>query len=83
MEKGVQAWTGNTTVHTKCGAIKGFEDQSGTRVWKAIPFARPPVGDLRWKAPPGPCRTTLRDSRTVDTTNCTTRDSRARLARLK
>ena len=54
MGKGVQAWTGNTTEHTKYGAVKGFEDLSCRWVWKTIPFAKPPVGDLRWKAPRDP-----------------------------
>ncbi|GMT31209.1 hypothetical protein PFISCL1PPCAC_22506 [Pristionchus fissidentatus] len=40
---------------TSKGSIQGYESASfdGTRVriFKAIPFARPPVGDLRWKLP--------------------------------
>ena len=27
---------------------------SGTYAWKGVPFAKPPVGDLRWKAPADP-----------------------------
>jgi carboxylesterase type B len=27
---------------------------SGTYVWKGVPYARPPVGDRRWKAPSDP-----------------------------
>ncbi len=54
MKKEVKAWTGNRTVQTRCGAVKGFEDQSNTWDWKAIPFAKPPVGNLRWKAPRDP-----------------------------
>ena len=41
-------------VQTSYGAVKGSEDEAGTWVWKAIPFARPPAGDLRWKAPLDP-----------------------------
>jgi len=41
-------------VQTLYGAVKGSEDEAGTWVWKAIPFAKPPVGDLRWKAPQDP-----------------------------
>jgi para-nitrobenzyl esterase len=34
------------------GVIQGYQDEStGARVWKGIPFARPPVGDLRWREP--------------------------------
>ena len=47
-------WTGAETVHTAYGPIKGFEDEAGTWVWKAIPYAKPPVGELRWKAPQDP-----------------------------
>ncbi len=50
----VPAWTGSPTVYTKYGAVKGFEDKSETWVWKAIPYAKPPVDDLRWKAPRDP-----------------------------
>jgi para-nitrobenzyl esterase len=39
---------------TRFGAVRGFEDASDTWVWKAIPFARPPVGELRWRAPRDP-----------------------------
>lgn len=33
------------------GNIVGYRDQFDTHAWRGIPFARPPVGDLRWKAP--------------------------------
>ena len=54
MKKEVKAWRGNQTVQTRYGAVKGYEDQANSWVWKAIPFARPPIGDLRWKAPRDP-----------------------------
>ncbi|OHD69402.1 MAG: hypothetical protein A2W19_05705 [Spirochaetes bacterium RBG_16_49_21] len=41
-------------VETKYGLVKGQEDKNNTIVWKAIPFAKPPVEDLRWKAPRDP-----------------------------
>ena len=40
---------------TTFGQVKGVNDaQSATLWWKGIPFAKPPVGDLRWKAPQDP-----------------------------
>ncbi len=38
------------TVKTKSGDVAGAT-ANGLSVWKGIPFAAPPVGDLRWKAP--------------------------------
>ncbi len=39
-------------VQTESGKVRGeFIDSSGVTVFKGIPFAAPPVGDLRWKAP--------------------------------
>ncbi|HEX5226876.1 MAG TPA: carboxylesterase family protein [Bryobacteraceae bacterium] len=37
-------------VHTQAGLVQGAVD-NGVTVYKGIPFAAPPVGDLRWKAP--------------------------------
>jgi para-nitrobenzyl esterase len=47
-------WTGAEVVVTRFGAVRGFPDRDDTLVWKAIPFAAPPVGDLRWRAPRDP-----------------------------
>ena len=38
------------TVKTEGGTISGLQ-QDGVTVFKGVPFAAPPVGDLRWKAP--------------------------------
>jgi para-nitrobenzyl esterase len=35
---------------TEFGAISGVHE-SGLNVYKGVPFAAPPVGDLRWRAP--------------------------------
>jgi len=42
-----------TTVY---GRVEGVDDsaRSGTCFWKGIPFAKPPVGALRWHAPVAP-----------------------------
>ncbi len=41
-------------VQTDKGLVQGAEDEKETWSWKGIPFAKPPVGELRWKAPREP-----------------------------
>lgn len=38
-------------VRLDSGSVSGISADSGVRIFKGIPFAAPPVGDLRWKAP--------------------------------
>lgn len=38
-------------VGTTSGLVAGTELQSGVKAYLGIPFASPPVGDLRWRAP--------------------------------
>src|SRR5208283_3275185 len=39
-------------VRTDAGAVRGTTTADDTmRVYKGIPYAAPPVGDLRWKSP--------------------------------
>ena len=38
-------------IKTTNGTVEGTTEQSGIRAYRGIPFAAPPVGDLRWRAP--------------------------------
>ncbi len=40
-----------TLRHTPLGPVVGFVDAYGAHAWRGLPYATPPVGDLRWKAP--------------------------------
>ena len=40
----------NPQVKTNDGILEGV-NESGVKVFRGVPFAAPPVGDLRWKAP--------------------------------
>ena len=46
----VRADAGDTTVTLKDGPVRG-DVAGGSRRFLKIPYAKPPVGDLRWKAP--------------------------------
>ena len=41
---------------TTSGAVAGFSDRYSTHAWLGIPFAQPPLGDLRWRAPQPPAK---------------------------
>ena len=45
---------GATRRTTESGDLVGFIAQSGSRAWLGVPFARPPVGQGRWRAPEPP-----------------------------
>ena len=36
---------------TESGDVVGFIGNHGARTWRGVPYARPPVGALRWRAP--------------------------------
>ncbi len=46
-------WNNDALVQTKYGLVSGFSDK-GSWCWKGIPYANPPIGPLRWKAPLDP-----------------------------
>jgi para-nitrobenzyl esterase len=60
-----QEWDGSLLAKTKYGLALGVRGKSRTYAWKGVPFAAPPVGELRWKAPrePKPWPGTLKASR--------------------
>ncbi|VWB19001.1 carboxylesterase [Burkholderia lata] len=39
---------------TESGVLIGLRESSGIYAWRGVPFARPPVGSLRWRAPQPP-----------------------------
>ncbi len=41
---------GQSTVRAPAGAVQG-SDQGALRIFKGIPYAKPPVGAMRWQAP--------------------------------
>ncbi|MGB5910442.1 MAG: carboxylesterase family protein, partial [Promethearchaeia archaeon] len=47
------SWNDDALVQTKYGLVSGFLDK-GSWCWKGIPYADPPIGSLRWKAPLDP-----------------------------
>jgi len=36
------------------GSVVGFASEEGAHAWRGIPFAKPPLGDLRWRTPQPP-----------------------------
>ena len=38
------------TAQTRSGRVEGL-DENGVQIFRGIPFARPPVGELRFAAP--------------------------------
>jgi para-nitrobenzyl esterase len=46
-----EGWDRSPLVKTRTGWVRGHSDKNGTLSWKGLPYAAPPVGELRWKAP--------------------------------
>ena len=55
---GCTAWPAKTSMQrdTRWGPIVGSDDSAlnGTWNWKGVPYAKPPIGALRWRAPQEP-----------------------------
>lgn len=55
---GVNARAQNTAINPQVkianGTLQGVAEASGVHAYKGIPFAQPPVGELRWTAPRAP-----------------------------
>jgi len=47
-------WDGDTLVGTQYGFLEGRQDKNNIFSWLGIPYAAPPVGELRWQAPQKP-----------------------------
>lgn len=51
---------------TRQGEVAGFETETGAAAWMAVPYAAPPVGAMRWRAPrPAETRSTRFDALTA------------------
>ena len=51
----VQAASNNTDVETAYGVLRGYVN-NGVMIWKGVPYAQPPVNELRWKATQEPVK---------------------------
>ncbi len=60
-----------TTVKTTFGRVAGIEAVNNSWAWMGIPYAKPPVGELRWKAPKDPKPWKKVRFSTYDFTRCT------------
>ncbi|KQO18280.1 carboxylesterase/lipase family protein [Paenibacillus sp. Leaf72] len=65
-------FTADVTQQTAYGAIKGAKDEaSSTLSWLGVPYAKAPVGELRWQAPQAPAAWTSTLATTAFAANCT------------
>ncbi|TFF89619.1 MAG: hypothetical protein EU548_07180 [Promethearchaeota archaeon] len=49
----IGSWDNDALIQTRYGLVLGFSDKESW-CWKGVPYAAPPVGPLRWKAPIDP-----------------------------
>lgn len=52
--EGVSALSDSLVRQTQAGLVRGKEAANDTWAWLGIPYAKPPVGVLRWRAPRDP-----------------------------
>lgn len=64
------AGSSNLVVDTTHGAVAGYINEAGVRQWKGIPYASPPVGNLRWEYPVSPKAFTSVYNATYDAPGC-------------
>ena len=57
-------------VQTTGGPVQGYWNEVGIKTWKGIPYAKPPVGDLRWQYPQAPEVFTEPYNATFDAPGC-------------
>jgi acetylcholinesterase/cholinesterase len=57
-------------VSTTHGMIQGYVNEANVRQWKGIPYASPPVGDLRFEYPQSPAKFTSVYNATYDAPGC-------------
>jgi len=50
----VRSLSDRKVVNTRYGFVSGYAPDANTWQWLGIPYAQPPIGDLRWKPPQVP-----------------------------
>jgi para-nitrobenzyl esterase len=50
----IRARAGDAQVQTQAGIVQGKRLTDGTYIFRGLPFAKPPLGALRWRPPEAP-----------------------------